>query len=1148
MSGRAIPQALIDAQHKASDPAVSAWVSANAGAGKTHVLAQRVIRLLLTGTRPEKILCLTFTKAAAANMANRIFKTLSEWTSFEDDKLDDAIRATGSSRVDAKLRHRARQLFAAALETPGGLKVQTIHAFCTQLLQQFPFEANVPAHFSVLEESQQQQLLQQLRREMLLKAANAPDSDLNHALAAIIPICSDFSFQLALDEAIRKRGPIMRWLEAAGGLDKAMDELSRTLGINPADTLETVEAAIVDGPHLPSSEWASVAQVCATGSSNDKDQGKRFAAAAALTGNARLSAYFSVFFRQDGKERAALITKNLVAQNSDFAQRLLEEKIRIIDLCERRRAILSRDRTRALLTLSLDIINRYETEKTRHGLLDYDDLIGRTRDLLENTNAAWVHYKLDLGIDHILIDEAQDTSPTQWDIITKFAAEFTAGDGTRGTIERTIFAVGDEKQSIFSFQGAAPKSFDDKKRYFETAHRNAKKTFVPVPMLHSFRSVPVVLEAVDWVFKNPASRKGLSADPAETLHTAVRASAPGLVEIWDLFQPDEKKEVEPWDAPFDLETATSPRVKLARQIANAIKVWRTRGELVGDGPDRHPLRAGDILILVRQRGPLFEAIIRQLKNANIPVAGADRLVLTEHIAIMDLLTLADAILHPRDDLALATVLKSPLFRLTDDELLALAAERMGGLHQALQQHRPDVAKKFDAIAQAAQNCTPFSFYAELLGAHGGRKAFVSRLGHEANDALDEFLNLALDYEKRETPSLQGFTAWLRTASATVKRDMEMARDEVRVMTVHGAKGLEAPLVILADTTTLPAGPPHMQPRILGLPAIGAAPDAPNCLVWVPTKKEDIGATAEARDRLIADDEDEYRRLLYVAMTRAGDRLVVCGSVGERDRPEGCWYELITQGLAAGGMLKEEPADFGDGVVKRYRGLQKPEEARAVIAPMTTEDEAPFWLKQAAPVEADMPQPITPSMFYDDHAPPPFAAFGEGRQKALARGNLVHRMMQSLPDLLPEWRESAARNYLARHAKDFSAAEQDALVTKVLALFADKRFAELFAPDSRAEVAIAGRLEGHPISGQIDRLVIGSKAVLIADYKTNNPAPRRLEEVPEAYVKQLALYRAVLEKLYPDRPVRAALVWTETPEIMEIPASRLDAAAAMAAMP
>ena len=387
----------------------------------------------------------------------------------------------------------------------------------------------------------------------------------------------------------------------------------------------------------------------------------------------RLSPYFSMFFRQDGKERAALITK-AGRPKPGFCATAFGRKNPSLALCEQRRAILSRDRTRALLTLSVEVINRYAAEKNRRSLLDYDDLIGRARDLLENTNAAWVHYKLDLGIDHILIDEAQDTSPAQWDIIIKFVSEFTAGAGARSTIERTIFAVGDEKQSIFSFQGAAPKAFDEKKRFFEKAHRDASKPFLPVPMLHSFRSVPAVLKAVDWVFKDPLARQGLGADPAETLHTAVRENAPGLVEIWNLIEPEEKKRSRTLGRAFrprNLDQSAGEARAADRSGGKDLAHTRRACRRWSGSP---PVRAGDILILVRQRGPLFEAIIRQLKNADIPAAGADRLILTEHIAIMDLLTLADVVLHPRDDLALATMLKSPIFGLSEEELLSLARE------------------------------------------------------------------------------------------------------------------------------------------------------------------------------------------------------------------------------------------------------------------------------------------------------------------------------------------------------------------------------------------------------------------------------------------------------------------------------------------
>ena len=477
MNARPIPEAVIESQHAASDPAASAFVIANAGAGKTHVLAQRVIRLLLDGTDPAKILCLTFTKAAAANMANRIFDTLAQWIELSDDKLDAAIRGTGVRDIDAKRRAQARRLFASALETPGGLKVQTIHGFCTRLLQQFPFEANVAARFRVLEEAEQSQLIETIRREVLLQAAQNPDSAIGRALASIIPTASDLAFQLGLDEALRERNMIMAWLDHVGGLDGAHPALSAAVGIEPADTMDNVEAEIVYGPHLPFAEWRETAEICRQGSAGDRAQGDRLTGAAALTGAARVDAYLPVFLTAKLEPRQTIVTADLARRNSDLARRLNAEKDRVCALCDKRRAVLARDRTLALLTIAVEVFRRYAADKSRRGQLDYDDLISHTEAMLNQVESAWVHYKLDLGIDHLLIDEAQDTSPQQWGIVKELVSEFTSGAGAR-SVRRSIFAVGDDKQSIFSFQDADPKAFEDMRRFFEVAHSKIGRAHV----------------------------------------------------------------------------------------------------------------------------------------------------------------------------------------------------------------------------------------------------------------------------------------------------------------------------------------------------------------------------------------------------------------------------------------------------------------------------------------------------------------------------------------------------------------------------------------------------------------------------------------------------------------------------------------------
>ncbi|MBO0716064.1 MAG: double-strand break repair helicase AddA, partial [Rhizobiales bacterium] len=775
-----IPLQIRDLQRAVADPAVSAWVAANAGSGKTHVLAQRVINLLLEGVAPEKILCITFTKAAAANMAKRVFDTLAEWTTLDDAALDAAIRSRSEINPSAARRALARRLFALALETPGGLKVQTIHAFCTRLLHQFPFEANVAARFDVLDETQQTQLLERLTLDLLLEAARTPESSIGRALEAAITAASDQSFRDAIRAAITAREAVARWVIDGGGVEGAIAAMSRQLGLEPGETRDSIEDGFFTRSLIATAEWPVVAAALEQGGKNDRDQARRFRQLASLPQSDRVEAYLDIFCTANERTaRRSIVTQ--AVKDKDLVERLATEQTRVCALLERLRAVICRDRSAALLTIVHEILRRYQSEKDRRGLVDYDDLIDKTLALLSNVDAAWVHYKLDFGVDHLLIDEAQDTSTKQWQIVRNLVAEFTAGAGARPAT-RTIFAVGDEKQSIYSFQNAAPKEFAEMRRYFERTHQAGRRSFVFHEFKHPFRSGANILAAVDAVFSDKGVAASVSSDTdGFPPHIALPVAPPGLVEIWDAVEPEKSAEIDGWDAPFDQVSETSPRVRLARRIARTVRRLVESREPVGT--DGRALRYGDVLVLVRQRGELFESVIRALKNENVEVAGADRLMLTEHIAVMDLMVLADALLLPDDDLALATVLRSPLFGFSDEDLFALAWDRGSlPLRTALNRRATETplfaaaAALLDKLAESAKRATPFDFYAQVLGGGGGRRRFLARLGLEANDALDEFLNLALDYERRETPSLQGFLAWLRQARAEVKRDMEIARD------------------------------------------------------------------------------------------------------------------------------------------------------------------------------------------------------------------------------------------------------------------------------------------------------------------------------------------------------------------------------------
>jgi ATP-dependent helicase/nuclease subunit A len=1147
---RTIPLPIRDAQARASDPAASAFVSANAGSGKTHVLVQRVIRLMLAGVPPEKILCLTFTKAAAANMAERVFTTLGNWVTLDDDVLDAAIRDAGITHPTVQLRKSARELFASALETPGGLKVQTIHALCTRLLQQFPFEANVPARFTVLDDRDQTEMMERASLAVMLDASRAPDSAIGRALLAAMANAADVTFKDVVREACLSRDHFMAWTDAAGSAETAVAQVSALLGVNANDSIEDVEREIVDGPNLPRSHWEEIGRVLDTGAKTERDNADRLRVALPAAGAAQVDEYLGVFLTDaDRTPRKSVLTKNFVRDNPAIGSRFEAEASRLGPLIERRRAVTTRDRTEALLHIAIAAAANYRREKTERGLLDYDDLIDKTLALLASGASGWVHYKLDRGVDHVLIDEAQDTSPRQWDIIAHIISEFTAGAGARDGAMRTVFAVGDEKQSIFSFQGAAPREFDARRWELKKKFEDAELRFESIPFTYSFRSGQAILKSVDHVFRDEAIYRSIHAEKAYPLHEALPDAGPSQIDLWELSVADEKQDIEGWRAPFDGVPVTSAEVKLSKRIQSEIGRLVAGGTMTGRLGNRRRLTYGDVLVLVRRRGNLFDAVIQALKHAGIPVAGADRLKLTEHIGIIDLMNLADALLLPQDDLALAVALKSPLFNLTEDELFTLAWNRKGTLRDALTAHAAESGRFRGAVDRLAE-CerrfrteTPFAFYAWLLGGDDGRARILRRLGHEANDALDEFLELAMSYEKKAPASLQGFMAWLRAADTEVKRDMEISRNEVRVMTVHGAKGLEAPVVIMADTTTSPSDTQRL--RLVHLPQGNGG----KVMVWAGRKADDPRCVADARNAMLEETEHEYRRLLYVAMTRAADRLIVAGCMpGNRNSVrENSWYDLVKRGLANSDLVFQE-VPSGDGVVKSYRRAEDamPETDIALDAVATTHPSLPEWLHTAAAPEQIIDRRLRPS----DPGTDGGKSFRSGeslalRARALKRGTLVHRLLQSLPELATGRRRDAALKYLARNAGDWTDGDREALAERMLALIGDTRFAPVFSAGSRAEVSIAGRLERPArapalVSGQIDRLVVTPDEVLIVDYKTNHAPPNAAAEAPRIYVRQLALYRAVLRKLYPQLPVRAALLWTETPELMEISAPPLDA--------
>lgn len=1140
-------------QRTAADTMASVWVGASAGTGKTKVLTDRVLSLLLGGTPPQRILCLTFTRAAAAEMANRVRDALGAWAIAPQKKLEHWIEDLTGAPPDAVLLTHARRLFGAVLDCPGGLKIQTIHAFCESLLRRFPVEAGLQPHFQLMDERTARELLNQSGEEVLARAmGETPGAGpgLAEALAVIAGQVDGRAFHDLMNRFANDRLRLSRLLQRSAGIEGAAREIAAALGIDPGRSPDHVIAEACADSAFDVAGLRTALAVMQEGSKQDRGRAERiapFLAADAGERPALLGDYRKGFLTDKGEPYSAFITKGALSGHDD-AEALLAtmaaEANRLAALKDAVDGIGNYLTTVAAVTLGAALIAAYEAHKQDRALLDYEDLILKTGLLLEASGAAqWVLFKLDGGLDHILVDEAQDTSPAQWAVIAALADDFFAGAGAREG-ERTVFAVGDAKQSIYSFQRADPRAFEEMRALFKRRAEEAEKRWRDVDLHVSFRSTAAVLGTVDAVFARDAAYSGLGPPDSKISHRAHREGQAGRVELWPVLASDRPSPADPWAPGTEIESGFDASERLARVIAATIEGWIRDGEML---PARgRPVRAGDVMVLVRRRTGFVENLVRELKRLDVPVAGVDRMVATDELAVKDLMAVGRFALLPDDDLNLACVLKGPFLGFDDDDLFELAFERSGSLWAALTERAGTDARARRArewlgeVLARADRVRPFEFFAAILDQDDGRDRLLARLGREAADPVNEFLELALVYERGTAPSLEGFLAWVGAGDIEIKRDLEQAvRDEVRVMTVHAAKGLQAPIVFLPDTThgVKPPDLPYWT-----RPADGRNVEVP---LWAPRVGEFGAELRRLRDAAVADQRDESHRLLYVAMTRAEDRLYVCGWRGVNKPAEGCWYELVQAGVEAMEGCEEVAVDFSAGVpglVGAGLRVSCPQEAppvsdaEAADRPVAAFDDG--WADHAPPAEPPRAQPLAPS---DPGAEPPvLSPEGTGGDWFL-RGRVVHALLQHLPGLDPAERTAAIDRYLARPGLALDPATRKEIAEETLALLNSPDFADLFAPGGLAEVPVTGVVGDHVVAGQIDRLVVGDGEVLVVDYKTGRRCPRDESQVPPAYLRQMALYRALVKAAFPGLRVRAGLVFTAAPRLLALSDAALDEA-------
>jgi ATP-dependent helicase/nuclease subunit A len=1087
-------------QIDAADPGKNTWLSANAGSGKTRVLIDRVARLLLGGVEPQHILCLTYTKAAATEMQNRLFRRLGEWAMKPDDDLRRALVELGEVELAAPRLARARQLFARAIETPGGLRIQTIHSFCASLLRRFPLEAGVPPGFTEMDD----RLARLMRAEILEEMADrlAPD-----AVRAMTRVHAAEDFAALIDQIARHRDSFDPPFTAV--------EIWRLFDLPPGfGTAALVRSVLLGEEHgwLP-----DFITGLAGGLKTDCDAAQSLATLDLACPNmATLQTLEDVLLTKASSDDPSrhftakigrFPTKDTRTRLANLMPRVEALMLRVEAARARRLALSAAERTAALHGLAGPFLAEYDRRKSEGGYLDFDDLIRRARRLLTDASlAAWVLYRLDGGIDHILVDEAQDTSPEQWDLIQALTDEMTAGDGAANR-RRTLFVVGDKKQSIYSFQGADVAAFDRKRDHF-SAYLAGGNALALRSLEHSFRSSPAILDVVDRTFTD-AQRAALGGDAH---HRAFHETLPGRVDVWP---PVEATGAEPegeWHDPVDQPSPESPNVVLARQIALWMHDLVNAGEQIpqvardGRSPQR-PICYGDFLILVQRRSPLFHEIIRACKKLGLPIAGADRLKLGGELAVKDLAALLAFLDTPEDDLSLAAVLRSPLCGWSEFELFRLAHARKGFLWEALRADatHPETLDFLNDMRGQADFLRPYDLIERVLYRHDGRRKLLDRLGPEAEDGIDELLGQALAYETAEVPSLTGFLVWMETDDIEVKRQLDTESDRIRVMTVHGAKGLEGEIVILPDT-----GDRRPQER----DELYRLPDGP--AVWKVPKEESPALIAAERAARKAREAEERLRLLYVAMTRARCWLVaaVAGEVKQDDS----WYALIRSGVESA-----IAADAGNGIRRHAFGdwpLRAPKartDGKASVLP--------DWLAHPAPVPAPPQRVLSPSDLGGAKALP-----GETEQDTEAakrRGTALHLLLERLPDL--------DRNDWSAHASGLigDPALAASLLAEASLVLDNPDLAALFAPGSLAEVAISGDWAGVRLTGSIDRLLVEQDRVRIIDYKSNALVPDNPDQVPEGILRQLGAYAHLVSQVYPGRRIETAVLWTRAPRLMPL---------------
>ena len=1131
-------------QSDASNPNHSVWVTANAGTGKTKILTDRVIKLLLNGVQPDQILCITFTKAGAAEMKNRVNEVLAEFAIMPDNQLESDLQTIlDKDFIDSKTKILARSLFTRVIDFPDSLKIQTIHSLCQSILKRFPLESdNILPHFKVIEEQEEEELLKSAWKRIITKLnqdIDEKDKEIASSIEYIIKIHTEISFKDVLKEIINKRQKFFWMIEKYGNADNAVKHIYKELGIPANTSIKSLNDSFTDSSDYTLNdqkilvdELASITKTATSEKSftvinnwlyADKNDRLRI-----------IDQYCKIFLtaKKLPKKITSIISKKNLDSLSDSSINFIErEQERICKYIDNTENINIIKQTRALMIISEAMLAIYHDLKSGQGVMDNNDLIIYTEKLLSrNELNSWVMYKLDQKVNHILVDEAQDTNFSQWNIIKSLCSEFYSGSGQKEE-NRTIFVVGDEKQSIFSFQGSDPDVFENVKNYFAEKTEFNKKIWKDIKLSTSFRSSPPILEAVDAIFNHSSRINSVSKTTNIIYHESFFKNNYGKVELWPISYPIEKEDDNnnrnyEWDFPIEYKEHQDGQSILINKITDQIKLWLDQKRYM---PNKNrPIEPKDIMILLKNRGSFVDEITKSMKKKNIPVSGVDRMDLNNHIAIMDLIALGKWVLFIQDDLSLANILKSPICGLNEDDLFFLTHDRGKiSLWENItknKDHNINISNCFKLLIELSElyrDIGVFEFYSYIIDVINIRKKYSERIGNEVHEYFDEFLNITMDFDKNHTSSLQHFININGRKERTIKRDLESEKNEVRVMTIHGSKGLQSPIIFLPDTI-------HRNNNKDNLKWLDSRNKNEDSSLFIWNTKHTSDITKEIIKNTLDKEYEESLRLLYVAMTRAESELYISGYQNKRPKSvteiyEKSWYNIIKSSLADMAVISKDKNGDEIYIIESKSDNKSNTYIHENNKQIENTPPIPEYFSLSQTIVDSNTEFITPSINKSESHQP------LRDTEEIKRGNIIHYLLEVLVKIEPEKRYKAAKKFLTNSPMD----DKESIIREVISVLEDPELSFLFSTKSKSEVAITGNYKNHVISGQIDRLVITDDIIYIIDYKTSRNPPKSSDKIPHNYLRQISLYKHSVSDIYKDREIICYLLWTHSLQLQKI---------------